>query len=129
MYYDEAKFQELRAKAVTTVDGLVVGRKYYTNSHPEQFVIKDLLTQRQEYERRDIKSAKEQNNTVPAWIVYDTIDFYGDPYEASMSMQDNNIGESYNPWLIFEREEDAIEARKLEISYPYEEQEYHDYYE
>jgi len=30
-----------------------------------------------------------------------------------ISLSDHNIGNSYNPWLVFENEKDALECREM----------------
>jgi len=119
MQYDEELFQEFRAKAITNIAELEVGETYYSNSHPREFKVLGLLTEQQLHKKKKWKNRKADDNTVLKWIVT------GRGAYDHYSLRDRNIGASYNPWLVFKEEADALDCRqRLKISWPVPDKDY-----
>jgi hypothetical protein len=97
--YDREIFAEFRAKAVTDIDGFVVGKTYYCNSYPSEFVFKRLLQKKESYARHGLVNEECE---LFSFLTEDGSDF---------SLTDRNIGASYNPWLIFDNPAVAQECR------------------
>jgi hypothetical protein len=85
--YDEELFQSFRAKAITSLDQLEIGKTYYSNTYPRSFTLKEFF-----------------KDDLDTWLVTED--------GGKSSSSDRNIGTSYNPWLIFENEEDANACRE-----------------
>jgi hypothetical protein len=110
--YNQETFQKFRALAVTKIEDIEFGKTYYTNTWPESFVAFGLLTSREHYENVGLEYTHSNGDKI-AWIVTDPTD-----PNSAQSLADLNVTASYNPWLIFANEEDAIACRKeLEVSY------------
>jgi hypothetical protein len=88
MNYDRNIFDKYRALAVTTRNDIVIGETYYSTYREAPFIAIALCQD-------------EYNNTDK--ILTDQGDLFGPIYEFC---SDNNIGASYNPWLIFNNKED-----------------------
>ena len=95
LIYNEETFQKYRALAITRIDDIKIGQTYWTNSRG-MIVVVSLLTNREAYAANGLKWTGEDADEV-AWIKYD-----GDGFNRVMALSDDNIGTSYNPWLIFE---------------------------
>lgn len=115
--FDKNVFNKFRALAITDVSDLEIGRSYYTNSFPQKFVLKELVTNSEAYERLNLPYTKSNANEI-AWIINDT--------NIRMSLMDNNIGASYNPWLIFASEEVAEACRNELVVDIYSSKEYYE---
>ena len=103
MDYDMELFNRFAALAVKEEADLVVGETYYSN-RGEEFVLLQLGSyeemRKEENERfnenlqTSSKEFPELNST--RWMLIQT-----DYNKGWVSLSDNNIGGSYNPWLIF----------------------------
>lgn len=102
MQYDKAYVAKWREKAITKVEDLKLGETYYTNSPSSgsSFKITRFLTW-QEHWRELNFSDWDKASTEIGWFQTDKGDVW--------SLRDNNIGASYNPWLLFARESDMKE--------------------
>ena len=80
--YDRELFDSFRAKAITDPSQLERGKTYYSNTYPDKFTLFEL----------------SQDDL--GWWMHDE-------GTGKWSCHDRNIGSSYNPWLLFENEEDA----------------------
>lgn len=103
--YDENFFKKFKSLSVKEADALVIGETYYTNSYPESFTLLALETRKQNDRRHGFNDRTYDEDEI-AWAVY------GPGEWDTMSLRDSNVGASYNPWLIFSREEDAIQCRE-----------------
>ena len=103
--YDKNVFEKFKSLSVKEVDDLVIGETYYTNSYPESFTLLALETRKQNDKRHGFNDRTYDEDEI-AWAVY------GRGEWDTMSLRDSNIGASYNPWMIFAREEDAIQCRE-----------------
>lgn len=90
MIYDQDYVAAFRKLAVT--DTLIVGETYYSNSYPEQFTVKRLLTNTEHYKKCGLVWT-HQNGDEIGWFEIEN--------GRSYSLRDCNINASYNPWLIF----------------------------
>ena len=121
MRYDNDLFYAFRQLAITSKKNLVIGETYYSNSYPEQFTIKKLLTNKERYKIVGLDYEESDKDKIN-WIVTKEDGYI-------MNLSDNNIGESYNPWLIFKEEEIAkICKEKLNKTIEYDKY-YEDYSE
>lgn len=103
--YDKEMFEVFRELAITDYNDLVVGQTYYTNTYPEKFVLKDLLTYNQSSMRNGHSKCIWSDPFKIGWILTED--------GTTHSLNDKNIGASYNPWLVFDNECLAILCRKL----------------
>lgn len=103
--YDENIFAKFKSMSIQSVDALVIGETYYTNSNPEKFTLRSLETGSQNSKRHGFTDRVHNEDEI-GWAVY------GPGEWDTMSLRDSNVGASYNPWLIFSREEDAIQCRE-----------------
>lgn len=104
--YSQEVVDEYRKKAITDVNDLVVGNTYYSNFFGE-FVLLGILTHREHCEAVHMAPyGPEDTLDKPAWFLVDN--GFGVGHE---SLNDNNIGASYNPWLIFEDEKTMEEYK------------------
>lgn len=118
--YNQEVFNYFRSLAITDVEKLEVGKTYYSNCSPAKFTIKELISWKELDQRRGIDSSKDSDEL--EWIVY------GESGFDHISLQDTNVGASYNPWLIFETEELRDECvSRLKISYSSYDDDYDDY--
>ena len=93
MIYDTDMFSSFREKAITKISDIEVGKKYFSNCYPDVFVVNEI-----------------GKNDIGHFIVTEknTMVFLGD----------RNVGESYNPWLIFDNIEIAAECvQRLKVTY------------
>lgn len=110
LYYDEAIFQEFRAKAITNAADFEIGKRYWSTTYPRTFVIKEIITQAESCRRKDIPVYPGYDDITPALFV--------DENGIHNHFSDRNVGESYNPWLIFDNEADYKECEdKLEVKF------------
>lgn len=103
--YDETIFAKFKSMSIQSVDALVIGETYYTNSYPGKFTFRSLETGSQNSKRHGFTDRVHNGDEI-GWAVY------GPGKWDTMSLRDANVGASYNPWLIFSREEDAIQCRE-----------------
>lgn len=89
--YNEAYVQSFRDNFAVT-DTLIVGETYYSNSYPSEFTVKRLLTNGEKYKSIGLVYDRGDVNEL-GWFETETGSIF--------SLRDNNIGASYNPWLIF----------------------------
>ena len=95
LFYDEKVFQSFRSRAITKATDLVVGKEYFSNIWPDRFVIKEITT--------------DDTLHFPCVITTEGREVF---------LGDMNVGESYNPWMIFDNEATAKECEEiLKISY------------
>jgi hypothetical protein len=119
MIYDRELFESFRAKAVTKPEQLVPGRTYYSNLF-DPFVLKEVVDYKTLCESRGENSSDLGGLENTLWMIKEN--------GKDDSLSDNNIGQSYNPWLIFENEQDARECREqLKISHSNEYYDWDDY--
>lgn len=103
--YDEALFAKYRDLAITNKDDLVIGQKYWSNLDDTVRVLTSLISDKELNARLGLKGITDRNTSDNLkWMIYDD-----GSYE---SLSDNNIGTSYNPWLIFDTEETAKACRE-----------------
>jgi len=105
MIYDEKKFEEFRGLAITDVSELEVGKKYYSNFWPDTPIFVYELISHAEHSFRVFNDEFSENASKELrWIRIGNdltdISFY-------TSLRDNNVGASYNPWLLFSNKEDC----------------------
>jgi len=99
LYYDTKIFNKFKKLAIGEETQLKIGEVYYTNSYPEKFVLNEIF---------------HHDGDKDKLIITDSGD--------TLFLKDNNIGASYNPWLIFEKEEDSKACKEeLVITYEYDE--------
>lgn len=101
LIYDRDVFQKFRALAVTEVSQLVPGKTYYSN-YQSPFTFVRVLTQKEFHSLPgpfNCLLSDTDDDVKPKWILAAD--------ESTHSLSDNNIGTSYNPWLIFEDRETA----------------------
>ncbi|MDR3572230.1 MAG: hypothetical protein P4L50_00075 [Anaerolineaceae bacterium] len=104
--YDEKIFRHFRALAVTNVEDLKPGEIYYTNGHPDKFVVDKVISE----EEHD-KLCEYQMPSKSAELTWIIPIGYND-YMDTISLHDFNIGASYNPWLVFKDEKTALDCRE-----------------
>lgn len=111
MIYDQQYVDKYRALAITNVEELIVGNHYFGYGGKE-FTIVEIITYNESYARQGLVYEHKNGNEL-AYIVAD------DPHHFNAGyLKDNNIGASYNPWLIFKDRETAKEYYDgLEIDY------------
>ena len=102
MEYDRDIFAKFKALAVTREEDFVVGKTYYGNDYPENFIF---------------------YGTVEVPLGSSTKKFFRanpDSDETHSSLNDRNVnGGDYNPWLIFADEETRdLYIQELVITYP-----------
>jgi hypothetical protein len=114
MHYNEDIFAKFRALAITDVNQLEIGKTYYSNSESFPITVEAILTwnelrKRNGHER--IFDASPEDNEL-GWIVY------GPEEYDRMSLRDHNVGDSYNPWLLFADEATRDQCvSELEVSF------------
>lgn len=113
LIYDENIFRFFRGKAITDVAQLEIGKEYYTNNYPEKFKLLEIISMKEAYRRSGLLD-NDLNDTEPrALSVMDNRGNINTKY-----LHDSNIGDSYNPWLIFSDEETAKDCQqKLVVEY------------
>lgn len=102
MIYDQAIVEKHRQKAITSAEQLVPGETYWSSFYKDSFTFIKLLTTRESYALDDLTSSDESIH----WMLT-LYAFKQEP--SSESLRDNNIGASYNPWLIFKNEQDMLD--------------------
>lgn len=114
MLYNQQLYTAFRALAVTNVNDLEVGKTYWSNG-TDEFTVEKLLTDKEQ--RIEWLKLTEFDIGIDDSDDID-IRWIGTTNGRWLSTQDNNIGESYNPWLIFDNEALATACReKLIITY------------
>lgn len=103
LIYNEALFQEFRAKAITKVEDLVIGETYCGNCE-RPFILKEIISDKELWTRRSRLDLISNKSDDPAWIIGDD--------GFMISLHDHNIGASYNPWLIFSDKEISDQCRE-----------------
>ncbi len=103
MNYDEKIFQKYRALAITDENKFVEGKTYYSN-YAGEFIFVKIST----------------DNTINAKAI---ISQNGD----NLFCKDNNIGASYNPWLIFDNKETCEACNNELITDDYDDYDDYDY--
>ena len=88
MIYDQELFQKYRKLAITDEKDFVKGKTYWSNAVGE-FIFSHILT----------------DNSIGAKVIIPKKGF-------EIFCTDNNIGDSYNPWLIFDNKETYEACRK-----------------
>lgn len=106
MQYDKNLVKFARRFAITDQSDLKVGRVYYSNCYPYKFCVIGKLTNAQA--GADWKA----NVNDIGWIDI-VFDHQGELRTGRRSLNDWNVGASYNPWLIFEDEEAAKAYKEL----------------
>jgi hypothetical protein len=96
--YDKDYVATYRLRAITTREELVVGATYYNQGGA--FTLTRLLTNRQSHAMSGLECEGSDADEV-AWFSTDGT--------RTESLHDNNIGASYNPWLIFSDQATADE--------------------
>lgn len=108
MKYDRKIYKKWREHAITKFEDIQIGKEYFTNTDPESFVITDIVTTSKVW-----PAISDDDGEEPRWVVYQTRG--GDGF---FSLFDYNVGASYNPWLIFDNEDDAITCRdELKVTF------------
>lgn len=112
--YDKEVFDELRKKAITEKSDFVIGETYYTNVYvsgsyksecKHSFVFKGALDER-----------SFATNYYDEDAQFKHVEYF----------RDSNVGGSYNPWLIFDNEDDLIECQnKMPVTFS---SDYRDFY-
>jgi len=116
MIYDKEYVAKWREKAITRVEDLSVGMKVYSNGFPKKFIVKELITDAESY-RRDNLSANGRDDTVPSWVVCEWESAEFRLCRSTIALADHNVGDSYNPWLLFRTEDECEEYKAgLKIS-------------
>ena len=110
LIYDIEKFREFKKLSVQDVSELEIGQTYYSNTWPTEFTVRELLTYGQLDDR--LGHERHPNHDMIAWIVY------GPEKDDYCSLADRNVGNSYNPWMIFKDKEtrDRCE-REMPVTY------------
>lgn len=112
LIYDRDIFAKFHALAITDVANVKVGETYYTNHYPYEFTVHEIISNIEHCKRWE-REQMEHHTNEPCWMVTNESDEHG-----IASLNDLNIGESYNPWLMFTDKETAEQCRKeLQIGY------------
>lgn len=112
MIYDREVFEKFRAIAVTDANQIEVGKTYYSNCRRGPITVLKILTDKESRIRKELPVDETTDDEKPRWILHGV-----DTWDTE-SLWDNNIGASYNPWLLFEREEDMLRCvEEVKISY------------
>ncbi len=102
--YDKEMFKKFHALAVTKVEDLEIGKTYYSNTYPEEFVLKRIMTKEDVYiaSGLDTNKLSQSDRENLTWILTETqeSDFYKDSLIDKNFFHDGTRG--YNPWLIFD---------------------------
>lgn len=107
--YDPELFQSFRERAITKVEDLEIGKTYWSNWFNGPLILEGLMTD-EEFRQFMNFTYSEVSDSTPKWMKFTN--------GETGSLNDHNIGNSYNPWLIFDNEETATECREqLEIDY------------
>lgn len=111
--FDPSIFDLYKVKAIQKVEDLKIGETYYSVLDPEEFVLMELVTTKEMYRRLRINAYVFDNKPnklrwMRVKLINGTSERDADEY---VSLEDRNIGSSYNPWLIFDNKEVAEEYR------------------
>ncbi len=113
--YNESIVRKYRELAITDLVDFVPGNVYYSN-HFGGFELVGLQTRREHYKwvGLDVYGSAEEMDK-PSWFLHKPLGS-GEKYTdvCCVSLCDNNIGDSYNPWLIF-NDEETMERYKEEL--------------
>lgn len=108
MRYDEKYVNEWRAKAITKAEDFIQGEKYYAES--SEFIFVELVSEYdayvQEQDLNDPDTINWLNRIKPS---KEELSWFKGDYNGALrigSLHDNNIGASYNPWLMFDNRDD-----------------------
>lgn len=112
LIYDRDIFAKFHALAITDVANIKVGETYYTNGYQHEFTVHEVIS-RIEHRKRWGREPEDYYTDEPCWMVTNANDEHG-----IMSLNDCNIGASYNPWLMFADKETAEQCcKELQIVY------------
>ncbi len=109
LQYDDNLMSAWRDKAITDLSKIVIGQTYHTNLHADPIEIKEILTTREMYIRTGLTTQYVSEPALEAAVFR-----VGDKIDSVMHYihpADYNIGARYNPWMLFEKEEDARACR------------------
>lgn len=125
--YDQSKVDEFRKLAVTSVEDIVVGETYYSNFFPSEFTVAEVITYGDYWKR--IGLGEHSRPDVIGYIIPTGIEEV--QIGSGISLADNNVIDSYNPWMIFKDQRDAMRAKEeIEIGHdpdPVDDWDYDDY--
>lgn len=98
MEYDKNIFDAIREElAITNIDEIEVGQKYYSNMYPEEFVVIRKLT------NGEADFPYDDQHEI-GWLEVAHAGYSDDKSAirtSRISTNDRNIGAHYNPWMIF----------------------------
>tara|TARA_Y100001951_G_C11281519_1_gene265700 strand:+ start:1076 stop:1405 length:330 start_codon:yes stop_codon:yes gene_type:complete len=100
--YDKEIFAAFKALSIKSVDQIKLGKTYYGN-HIREFKALGILTEKGYYKSLH-RVVIDADDTNPFCIITD---------DNSVFLRDNNIGASYNPWLIFENKALAKACKEM----------------
>jgi hypothetical protein len=102
--FDKEIFNQFRAKAITDLSQLEIGKNYWSNWSGPVGVLTAIVSDAKLHPHR-----KDQSDD-PKWMIFNN------DWSSYMSLSDNNIGTSYNPWMIFDNKETYKECcKQLEV--------------
>lgn len=114
--YDNELWKSFRERAITNPSHLYVGMCVFSNFHRAGFVIENLLTEKGFRIRMKLDWDETTDDTEIKWIVHRNP--FNPEKEDYSSLHDNNVGDSYNPWLLFLEKKDMEECiEKIKIEY------------
>jgi hypothetical protein len=115
--YNVEVLEKFKALAIQHPGQLVPGKTFYSNGYPAEFTVTRLLTEAE----HDVAFGLSESSRVRSadtielrWFGYMVDGFNGEKHESYVSMWDRNIGQSYNPWLIF-ADKETLEACNKEL--------------
>lgn len=128
--YDVEIFNQFKVLSIQNPSQFLIDEKYYSNTYPYEFIFKRKINEYERIKLNIIDSNKIINDGVIEllehaykskhiykWIVCETL-CDKPSRNIIISLYDRNIGASYNPWLIFDSEQTAKDARKmLEVTF------------
>jgi hypothetical protein len=111
MCYHQDYVNEWRAKAITKIEELIPGETYYkeVEKRPEGVVslpikIVRFLTTKESYQLSNTPTNLALDDEQLLWF---ECEYCGKT--RILSLHDNNVGASYNPWLMFKDPNDNLE--------------------
>lgn len=110
MIYNQETFAKFRALAITEVDKFIIGKTYYSNTYPDNFIFLG-------WEERNPKLPDIEDNSYFGphrnLLMRIQIKYIGGKDKTKLqNCPDRNIGVSYNPWLIFDSKEILLQCKK-----------------
>jgi hypothetical protein len=116
LVYDKKLFETFRKKAITEKNNLKIGHTYYTDIKGKVKLLR-FLTINEVNALKHVPYRDKEDEEIKAFL-YEKFNECKKSLETGvMYLKDNNIGASYNPWLIFDNEEDYImKKEQLTIS-------------